>query len=62
MDALTFGTPVLLRHLTFSEARVPSSREQHCTRAALRLCTALAHYGNGLLAKGALGTADGELG
>jgi flap endonuclease-1 len=21
MDALTFGTPVLLRHLTFSEAR-----------------------------------------
>ena len=29
MDALTFGTPVLLRHLTFSEARKMPIKEFH---------------------------------
>ncbi|MCV5824480.1 hypothetical protein OFN33_28880, partial [Escherichia coli] len=29
MDALTFGTPVLLRHLTFSESRKEPIQEFH---------------------------------
>lgn len=29
MDALTFGTPVLLRHMTFSEARKMPIKEFH---------------------------------
>ena len=29
MDALTFGTPILLRHLTFSEARKMPIKEFH---------------------------------
>lgn len=29
MDALTFGTPVLLRHMTFSEARKMPIQEFH---------------------------------
>lgn len=32
MDALTFGTPVLLRHLTFSEARKMPIKEIHLER------------------------------
>lgn len=31
MDALTFGTPILLRHLTFSEARKMPIKEFHLT-------------------------------
>jgi hypothetical protein len=29
MDSITFGTPVLLRHLTFSEARKEPIKEYH---------------------------------
>ncbi|KAK7072717.1 Elongation of fatty acids protein 2 [Halocaridina rubra] len=32
MDALTFGTPVLLRHMTFSEARKMPIKEFHLTK------------------------------
>jgi flap endonuclease-1 len=33
MDALTFGSPVLLRHLTFSEARKMPIDEIHLDKA-----------------------------
>ena len=33
MDSLTFGTPVLLRHLTFSEARKMPIDEYHYSKA-----------------------------
>ena len=32
MDALTFGTPVLLRHMTFSEARKMPIKEFHLSK------------------------------
>lgn len=32
MDALTFGTPVLLRHMTFSEQRKMPIKEFHLSR------------------------------
>ena len=32
MDALTFGTPVLLRHMTFSEARKMPIKEFHLNK------------------------------
>ena len=37
MDALTFGTPVLIRNLTFSEARKLPIREIHLTRVLQEL-------------------------
>lgn len=32
MDALTFGAPVLVRHLTFSEARKVPVQEYHLSK------------------------------
>jgi len=32
MDSLTFGTPILLRHLTYSEARKQPIKEIHLTK------------------------------
>lgn len=32
MDALTFGTPILLRHMTFSEARKMPIKEFHLSK------------------------------
>ena len=33
MDALTFGTPILLRHMTFSEARKMPIKEFYLEKA-----------------------------
>ncbi|XP_071535450.1 flap endonuclease 1 [Panulirus ornatus] len=37
MDALTFGTPILLRHLTFSEARKMPIKEFHLSKVLVEL-------------------------
>lgn len=37
MDTLTFGTPILLRHLTFSEARKMPIKEVHLSKVLSEL-------------------------
>ena len=47
MDALTFGSTLLLRHLTFSEARKMPIKEFHLCMYSFITCKDFIHFGVG---------------